>query len=35
MFKSSFFLGLANIAMAAVPLCAIAAMGFSQPGLLG
>ncbi len=33
MFHSSFFIGLANLVMAAIPLCAVAAMGFSEPGL--
>lgn len=35
MFNSSFFIGLANIIMAAIPLCAVVAMSFSEPGLFG
>jgi hypothetical protein len=35
MFNSSFFIGLANIVMAAIPLAAFVAMGFSDPGLFG
>lgn len=33
MFHSSFFIGLANIVMAATPVFAVIAMAFSEPGL--
>ena len=34
MFHSSFFIGLAHIVMAAIPLVAAGAIGFSEAGLL-
>lgn len=34
MFRSSFFLGMANIVMAAVPFCAVVAIACAQGGLI-